>query len=203
MKPREVTEWCRIYWYDTGNSTLPRVLLIGDSIVDNYNNAVEKLLKGKATLAYLASSKCVGDPAIDRELELALNSYRFKLIHFNNGLHGFTTSEDEYARGLSDYVDAIESMSPESKLVWASSTPVTVDGKPEKFDPERNPRICERNRLATEIMRNRKIPVNDLYSLVLNRPELSSGDGYHYNQQGIRVQAEKVAEVITENLNLG
>ena len=202
MKQREHTEWCRVYWYDTGNSTLPRVLLIGDSIVDNYNNAVAKLLEGRATLAYLASSKCVGDPAIYRELEFVLNSYRFNLIHFNNGLHGFTTSEEDYARGLAEDVDAIEAMSPESKLIWASSTPVTVAGKAYEFDPVRNPRVCERNRMAAEIMRNRKIPVNDLYSTVINRPELGNGDGYHYNQAGISVQAAKVATVITENLSL-
>ncbi len=89
MKPRENTEWCKVYWYDTGNTKLPRVLLVGDSIVAGYNDAVAKLLKGKATVAYLASYKCVGDPAIYRELE------------------------DDYAKGLADYVDAIEAMSPE------------------------------------------------------------------------------------------
>ena len=200
MKPREETEWCTVYWYNTGSSTLPRALLIGDSIVAGYNNAVAKLLNGRATIAFLAGSKCVGDPAIYRELELVMNAYRFNLIHFNNGLHGFTTSENDYARGLVDYVDAIESMSPESKLIWASSTPVTVSGKPDTLDPERNPRVCERNRLAAEIMRDRRIPVNDLYSLMLGRPELSCGDGYHYNQQGIGMQAEKVAALIAENI---
>jgi lysophospholipase L1-like esterase len=49
-------------------------------------------------------------------------------------------------------------------------------------------------------MRDRKIPVNDLYSLMLGRPELSCGDGCHYNQDGINVQAEKVAAVIAENI---
>lgn len=200
MKPREETEWCSMYWYDTGETKLPRVLLIGDSIVAGYNSTVAKLLKGKATVAYIASSKCVGDPAIYRELELVMKTYRFKLVHFNNGLHGFTTSEDDYARGLADYVDAIEAISPESKLIWANSTPITVSGSPDKLDPERNPRVCERNRLAAKIMHSRKIPVNDLYSLMLDRPELSSGDGYHYNQDGIRVQAEKVASVIADNL---
>ncbi|MFZ2658386.1 MAG: SGNH/GDSL hydrolase family protein [Victivallales bacterium] len=198
MKTREETEWCKIYWYDTGNSTLPRILLIGDSIVAGYNDAVAKLLKGRATVAYLASSKCVGDPTIYRELELVMNAYRFKLIHFNNGLHGFTTSESDYARGLADYVDAIESMSPESKLIWASSTPITLSGKPDKLDPEKNPRVCERNHLAAEIMRKRKIPVNDLYSLVLGRGDLSCGDGYHYNQTGIGIQAEKVVAMVAE-----
>lgn len=200
MKARESTEWCKVYWYNSENSTLPRVLLVGDSIVAGYNDVVAKLLNGRATVAYLASSKCVGDPAIYRELELVMNAYRFKLIHFNNGLHGFTTSEEDYAKGLADYVDAIESMSPESKLVWASSTPITVSGSPDKLNPERNPRVCERNRLAAQIMGKRNIPVDDLYSLMLGRPELSCGDGYHYNQDGIKVQAERVAAVIAENL---
>jgi hypothetical protein len=196
MIQREETEWCKIYWCNTGNSKLPRVLLIGDSIVDSYIWGVAKLLDGKATVAYVAGSKCVGDPAIYRELELVMAGYRFKVIHFNNGLHGFTTCEGDYAKGLADYVDAIEELSPESKLIWASSTPVTVSGKPDKLDPEKNPRVCERNRLAAEIMRSRKIPVNDLYNLVLGKSELSSGDGYHYNQSGTEVLSAKVAATI-------
>ena len=200
MKPREETEWCKVYWYKTSDSTLPRVLLIGDSIVAGYNEAVAKLLEGKATLAYLASSKCVGDPAIYNELALVMNAYRFNLIHFNNGLHGFETLEDDYARGLSDYVDALESISPESKLIWASSTPITVSGSPDKLDPAKNLRVCERNRLAAAIMKDRNIPVNDLYSQMVGRPELSAGDGYHYNQEGIQVQAEQVAAEISQAL---
>lgn len=200
MKPREETEWCKVYWYNTDNSVLPRVLLIGDSIVTSYNNEVAKLLADKATVAYLATSKCVGDPAIYRELDLVMNSYRFTLIHFNNGLHGFTTSEQDYARGLIDFIDAIKTMSPESKLIWASSTPVTVAGKPELLNAERNPRVCERNRLAAEIMLKRNIPVNDLYSAVLDRPELSCGDGAHYNHDGVNVLAKLVAQVISNHL---
>jgi len=63
MKPRESTEWCRFYWYNTENTTLPRVLLIGDSIVVGYNEKVVKRLEGKATVAFFSTSKCVGDPA--------------------------------------------------------------------------------------------------------------------------------------------
>ncbi len=32
LPPRETIEWCNLWWENTGDQTLPRVLLIGDSI---------------------------------------------------------------------------------------------------------------------------------------------------------------------------
>ncbi len=200
MKPRESTEWCRLYWFNTGDGKLPRVLLVGDSIVASYAEAVAKLLEGKVTVAYLATSKCVGDPAIYGELAMVMAGYRFQIVHFNNGLHGFDVSEADYARGLSDFVDAIESLAPEAKRVWASSTPITLVGNPAELDPERNARVCERNRLAAGIMADRNIPVNDLYTSVVGRAELSAGDAYHYTKDGAQVLAEQVAETLTRLL---
>ena len=61
---------------------------------------VEKQLAGKAYCARLATSKCVADPAFLDEVQLLLKQYRFAVIHFNNGLHGFGYTEDQYRSGL-------------------------------------------------------------------------------------------------------
>ena len=201
MKQRESTEWCRYYWFNTENSALPRVLLIGDSIVAGYAELVAKRLADVATVAFFSTSACVGDPAIYRQLNLAFAGYEFDLIHFNNGLHGFTTTEADYARGLEDFVNAIEELDPSAGRIWRNSTPIPVKGEPAKLDAVKNPRVIERNRLAAAIMAKRDIPVDDLYAVAVSDPAFSAGDGYHYNQQGNEVLADHVAEVITEAMS--
>jgi hypothetical protein len=200
---RENIEWAQFRWNNTHDATLPRVLLIGDSIVVGYNEFVAKALEGKVNVAFYATSKCVGDPAIIKELTCALDNYDFRLIHFNNGLHGFTNTEEEYGKFLAKYTDKLEKLAPDSQLVWAMSTPITEVGNPAAMDVDKNDRVLERNRLAAEIMSQRGIPVNDLYSLVAERQsEFSSGDGYHYNEAGRKYLGEHVAEVISEILEL-
>ena len=201
MKQRESTEWCRYYWYHTEDTTLPRVLLIGDSIVAGYNAQVAKQLAGIATVAFFSTSACVGDPAIYRQMNLAFTGYEYDLVHFNNGLHGLTTTEADYANALVDFANAIEELAPAAKHIWRSSTPITVKDDPATLEPEKNPRVIERNKLAAAIMTKRQIQIDDLYSVAVNRPELSCGDGYHYNEQGNTVLAEHVAKVIADVLD--
>lgn len=201
MKQRESTEWCRYYWFNTENSALPRVLLIGDSIVAGYADMVSKRLKDTGTVAFFSTSACVGDPAIYRQLNLAFAGYDFDLIHFNNGLHGFTTTEADYARGLEDFVNAVEELDPRAQHIWRNSTPITIKGEPSKLDPQKNPRVIERNHLAAAIMAKRDIPVDDLYAVAVSDPAYSCGDGYHYSEQGNEVLADHVAKVITEALS--
>lgn len=201
MRQRESIEWCRYYWYNTENTDLPRVLLIGDSIVAGYAEHVAKRLADVATVAFFSTSACVGDPAIYRQLNLAFAGYEFEVIHFNNGLHGFTTTESDYAVGLEDFVNAIEELDPSAIRIWRNSTPITVKNDPATLDPDKNPRVIERNRLAADIMTRRQIPIDDLYSMAVSDPAYSSGDGYHYNLQGNETLADHVAKVITEALS--
>lgn len=39
---REKIEWCQFYWFDTPERHLPRILLIGDSIVVGHGQAVAR-----------------------------------------------------------------------------------------------------------------------------------------------------------------
>ena len=199
---RENIDWAQVRWNNTAATQLPRILIIGDSIVVGYNPIVAELLANKANISFYSTSKCVGDPSIIRELEYAVGEYPCDMIHFNNGLHGFSASETEYANGLKTYTGHLLQLVGDTPCVWASSTPVTVKDTPEAFDPVLNPRIIERNRLADQIMRQHHIPVNDLYSLVHGHPEYSCGDGYHYNEDGKKAQAAQVAKVISDTLNL-
>src|ERR1700740_1896287 len=93
---RESIEWCDIWISHANETNLPRVLLIGDSITRAYYPEVEKHLAGKAYVGRLSSSAFISDPVLARQIEMMLSQYKFDVIHFNNGMHGWQHSEKEY-----------------------------------------------------------------------------------------------------------
>lgn len=197
--PREGTEWCNIWMPNANKHDLPRVLLIGDSVTQGYGPDVEKQLAGKAYVARLATSRCVGDSVLDAEVAAVLGGETFDVIHFNNGLHGIgAVSEKEYAEFLPQLLAHIRKLAPKAKLIWASSTPSHVNGKFEQTDA-RNENVKERNRIAAELMSKENIPVDDLYGLMIGHPECCA-DSLHYNVAGKAMQGAQVAGEILKLL---
>ncbi|MBQ4479636.1 MAG: SGNH/GDSL hydrolase family protein [Victivallales bacterium] len=197
---REPIEWSQFYWYATDQPELPRVLLIGDSIVVGSHGAVAERLSGKATIGMMATSKIVGDPGFLLDLELALSDYLPQVIVFNNGLHGRDYDDAFYRDGLVVALERLQAKCPHAKLLWRSSTPVTAEGDPTKPDPVVNALVERRNRIATEVMAERNIPVLDVYPLLLNHPEYRVPDGYHYKAEGYNCIADFLAPRIIEVL---
>ena len=79
----------------------------------------------------------------------------YDVVHFNMGLHGWQEGRIKPGtfRPLTRaYVEVIRNKLPEAKIIWASSTPVTVKGKPTELDPAINPVIVEHNRMAAKVM---------------------------------------------------
>lgn len=192
---REKIEWCQFYWFDTPERHLPRILLIGDSIVVGHGQAVARRLQGVATVGFYATSKIAGDPAIYRELALALADEPIDVILFNNGLHGLDCSDDFYRAGLELFTDTLRH-STSAALAWRNSTPVTMPGNPAEPDPQKNGVVLRRNAIAFDIMAGRNIPVLDLYSAMADHPEYRNPDGFHYRETGVERQAELVADYL-------
>lgn len=190
--PREGTEWCNIWMPNANKHDLPRVLLVGDSVTQGYGPDVEKRLEGKAYVARLATSRCVGDPVLHTEIASVLGSDTFDVIHLNNGLHGIgSVSEKEYAGFLPQMLTHIRKLAPKARLIWATCTPSHVNGKFGQLAPN-NANVTERNRIATDLMAKEGIPVDDLYALTLPHPEWCS-DGLHYKPEGRAAQGAQVA----------
>ena len=196
---RERIEWADIWVTDADKDDLPRVLLIGDSITRGYFSEVEKHLAGKAYCARLTTSKCVSDPSFVDEVQLLLKHYKFAVIHINNGLHGWGYTEEQYSDGLARTVDAIRKSSGGAKLIWATITPVRVGSDLQTFH-ERTNRVKVRNQIAAEIMKQRNIPTDDLFGLVVDRSDWYSGDGTHFNNAGKEAQGRQVAETVLKLL---
>jgi lysophospholipase L1-like esterase len=49
-------------------------------------------------------------------------------------------------------------------------------------------------------MKERGIPTNDLFGLVVEHPDWHSGDGVHFNGKGKEAQAKQVAESVAKLL---
>lgn len=196
---RERIEWIDIWVTDAEKNELPRVLLVGDSIARGYYDGVDRELRGRAYCARLTTSKCVCDPTFNDDIEVLLKQYSFSVIHFNNGLHGWGYTEEQYENGLKKTLAFLESRAPKSKLIWATTTPITRTSTLIN-DGARIPRINGRNTIATKLMSSRNVTINDLHSPVIRNSVWHSADGVHYTAQGKAAQATQVAEIISTYL---
>ena len=69
--------------------SLPRVLLMGDSILNGYLPGVSKALEGKAFVDAWVTPTSQGDKSLSRQIEEVLAQGPYAVVHFNLGLHGW------------------------------------------------------------------------------------------------------------------
>ena len=181
------------------NPELPRVLLIGNSICGGYNSYVIKSLKELANVDVWTTGANIGSPTVSNRVIQAIKNGPYDIIHFNIGLHGLGNRipQENYEPLLTKYVNVFSNYSPDSKLIWASITPVRLKGTTQlDTNPGRNLLIEKRNKIAARIMSKRGIQVNDLYALAVSHLDFGSGDGTHWRKEGYELLGEQVAETI-------
>jgi lysophospholipase L1-like esterase len=197
---KESIEWCDIWISHANETNLPRVLLIGDSITRAYYPQVEKHLTGRAYVARLTSSAFISDPALLMQIKMVLSQYKFDVIHFNNGMHGWQHSEKEYEDAFPEYLKTIRECAPNAKLIWANTTPLKVSPASSENDTiATDDRIAQRNAIAAKFMQAQGIPVEDLNTPMQGHPEYHDGN-VHFKSRGITVQADLVAEDVEKLL---
>ena len=107
----ETYEWDNTWWEHAPDTSLPRVLFIGDSISCGHRRMVTPLLDGKAWVDGFGTSKAVDNPWFIRSLELFVSQMpHCEMILFNNGLHGFHLSTEEYAKHYGRMVDELRAL---------------------------------------------------------------------------------------------
>jgi lysophospholipase L1-like esterase len=198
----ESIEWCDIWIAHANETNLPRVLLIGDSITRAYYPQVEKNLAGKAYVGRLSSSAFISDPVLLTQIEMVLSQYKFDVIHFNNGMHGWQHGEKEYAQAFPKFLKTIRKYAPDAKLIWADTTPLKVSPQlpPDNQTEATDERIAARNAIALKFVQAEGIPVDDLNTPMAGHPEYHA-DNVHFNDQGIAIQAAQVAAEIGKQLD--
>lgn len=199
-KRRSVTE--KIEWTYTDrpeapDPSLPNVLLVGDSITRAYYKAVADDLAGKANCYYFASSVSVGDERLAPQLAeyFRMIAVKFDVVHFNNGMHGWGYTEDEFKRYFPELLSAVHKGSPSARLIWASITPVRKD----KTDGATNARIDTRNGIAAQFVTKQGIAVDDQHALMLHHQDLHTDD-VHFNAEGSAIQGRQVADTVLKLL---
>lgn len=191
----EDTAWCDTY-IPSVSSKKPHILLVGDSILVCYYGQVGEALKDMAICAKFATSSCVADPMFLKQLEPLLTQYKFEIIHFNNGLHGFNYSEKEYEAGLEKAIKLIKLRSPSTKIILVLSTPTNQNSTENYL----NSRINQRNEIVKKLAKKYHTSLNDLHVISKNHPEYYK-DSFHYKDKAIELQSRKVSKYLLECLN--
>ncbi|MCX6994024.1 MAG: SGNH/GDSL hydrolase family protein [Kiritimatiellaeota bacterium] len=188
-RQRESTEWVNITSYNANDNKLPRVLLVGDSICNQYQSFAKDELAGNAYVSFYATSKCVTDRSYLKELSYILEEYDYTVIHFNNGLHSLTTDPAEWEAGLRAAFKLLKEKGGNAKIIWVSSTPLK--------DPALTEKAKALNAIGARLAAENGFPVNDLFALMdpLDR-SIYWADTYHFTNDGKKMQAKKVAAII-------
>jgi hypothetical protein len=181
---------------------LPRVLLVGDSVMNGYRADVARLLASKANVDAWATGMHLADEHLISDLIKVLQQGPYAVIHFNIGLHDWPEGRippDRYEPLMERYFGTYVSNAPAAKLIWASSTPVTAkDAK--TLAPKINPVILRQNGIAARVAKAHGVPINDLYTLGTENLAFARGDQFHWTPQGSRLMAEQVTREIASQL---
>ena len=185
---------------------LPRVLLIGDSILNGYHAKAAELLRGKVSLDVWVTPKHIGCKDLPTDMKAIFAQRSYDLILFNDiGLHAWTPGripEGQYEPLLRAHLANLRKFAPEAKLLFASTTPMTTKTRPITPDPEFNPLIVERNRIAAKIMEESQVSIADYYGILVKRLELAAGDRFHWTRPAYDLLARCAATRIARALDL-
>lgn len=174
--------------------SLPRVLLIGDSVSRGYTQAVRKALAGKANV-HRAPANCGPTKAGVEKLDVWLGDGKWDLIHFNFGIHDRATPIEDYRARLGQIVDRLSKTG--ATLVWAATTPIPDVEKTKQTAAS----IVERNAVAAEVMKEKGVVVNDLFAAMTpHLGEYQPPADVHFTSTGYDFLGAKVAAAIEDAL---
>jgi hypothetical protein len=198
--------------------SLPRVLLIGDSILAGYQKFVIDALKNRvyidAWVQPYHQGQIQGENSVwETATKEVLANGPYDLIFFNMGLHGWQPGripQGQFKPLTRKLLASIRSGAPRARLFWLSTTPITqADTRPDYWNikdrtyalnAELNPTIIEHNRLAAEVMKDEKVALLDFYALLLPRLDTAHGDMFHWREPASRILAQEIVKTIDANL---
>lgn len=199
---RETYEWANLWWEHAEDFTSPRVIVIGDSITNGYHGPLQARLRDKGVMVdKYAGSRGIGDEAFFRELEYVLGphqGYTYKIIHFNNGLHGGHLGADEYERGYRRAIKLIRELHPEATLMLAASTSITPKESAGKIDEAANRQVFERNAVVERLAREYALPYDELFTVAAGK--FPQPDTVHFTPEGYEALADAAAKRMSEFL---
>lgn len=194
---KEHIEWLRIWCEDTNDNQLPRVALIGDSITEGYYQCVKRMLKGTATVDYLATSYSVKSDIYCEVIRKFLMDSKYEVVHYNYGLHAFSVDRKEYRACCKKVLQFIPA---NSKIIVATTTTV-LDESLEKEDLHWKDKVLERNDEILDIAKELNVDVDDLNQVCRTFDSFKRNkDGVHFTDAGYQILAQSVVNCVKNTM---
>lgn len=195
---------------------MKKVLLLGDSIRQNYQEYVKEKLVDYAKVYYPNDNGRFCQFTLryvhDWIRILSDGKNDFDVIHFNCGLWDVLrlsneeqtfTSEEEYGELLKRIYNRLKYLCPNAKIIFALTTKVIEPG----FEPgeqvaiRKNTDIQRFNEVAKKIFDELNVEINDLYSISEELPLEAHSDQVHFDtDQGRRRLADGVVRCLEKHL---
>ncbi|MCG6157465.1 SGNH/GDSL hydrolase family protein [Rubinisphaera margarita] len=190
--------------------SLPRVLIIGDSISIGYTPALRELMKGEANVHRIPTNGGPTTRGVDN-IESWLGDGNWDVIHFNWGLHDlvYMTKDgqrteagvgqhqvpiEQYEQNLRKLVKRLKET--DAALIWRNTTPVPKDSRGRLEGEEK-----AYNEVAAKIMAENGIPVDDHHTFVMQHmSEVQKPKDVHFTSNGSARLAELAAKSIRKEL---
>ena len=185
-------------------SSLPEILLIGDSIRMGYCAAVAEALRGKAEVKWPAAN-CQSSQNILiqlvrwRGLVASPKVVQFNCGHWDaacwDGDADALTTVDEYARNVRMIIRRIRRYWPEAKIVFATTTPMNPNGKL-GGNPRTTESIRRYNAAAVAVAQAEGVAVNDLFAITEKWSTAEYADYCHFTKPA----AKRLGGIVADRL---
>ena len=186
----EALEWDNVWWEQTANVTAKRILYIGDSISCGTRRLITSLANSQILCDGFGTSKALDNPYFKPSLELFMKQQnKCDAILFNNGLHGWHLSDEEYEKYYNEML----------LFLLQKGIPLYVVLTTDDIKQEhRGEFVKTRNNAAKALADKYNLPVIDLYTVATSNAQYHKADGVHFEPEGY----ELLAKCILENLQI-
>ena len=185
-------EWDNVWWDCADVIGVPRVMYIGDSISCGARKVATQVAEEKLLFDGFGTSKAVDNPHFFAAVRVFASQQNDRCaILFNNGLHGWHLTEEEYGVHYKKIVKFLKEKTNVPLILLLSTD--------DMIHPGINDRIIERNRIVKAIAEEFSLPVIDLYEVAMAHSDLHTQDKIHFTTEGYTKIAEKIVSYLDEN----
>lgn len=192
---------------------MKNVLLLGDSIRQNYQEYVRNGLQDMANVYYPNDNGrfCYFTLRYLHEWIKALSKggeIEFDIIHFNCGLWDVLrlsnedrpfTDKEEYEKLLVRIVNRIRNLCPKAQIIFALTTEIIEPGFELGISvgERKNEDIRAYNEIAQKVCKQINVDVNDLWSISKKLPQKAHSDMVHYETDiGVKALGDQVVKCL-------
>lgn len=195
---------------------MKEILLLGDSIRQNYQKYVAKQMKGWANISFPNDNGRFCQYTLrylhDWIRILSDNDKEFDIVHFNCGLwdvlrlsneQEIFTDEETYKKLLYRIYKRIKYLCPNARIIFALTTKVIEPGFGQAGLPaiRYNKDIKRYNEIAKQLFLDLEVEVNDLWSISEKLPKEAYSDYVHFDTvEGIQALGGQVVKCLKQHL---